>query len=69
MQKSILESLNPIWPGPFFGAWARRGGEGGWGGRGGGGGEVPAARNFKPVNGIEMEFCRVAENHFFIMTS
>ena len=35
----------------------------------GGGGEVPAARNFKPVNGIEMEFCRVAENHFFIMTS
>ena len=31
MQKSILESLNPIWPGPFFGAWARSGGEGGGG--------------------------------------
>ena len=33
---------------------------------GGGGGEVPAAHNSKPIDGIERRFRRVVENHKLI---
>ena len=50
-----LPPLNPIRPGLFLGAWAR-----------GGEAKVPAAHNSKTIQGIEMKFGRVAENHKLI---